>query len=164
MDDQKDQSSDEKLHEVIDDILPTVRSVIMKNNEESPTDIIKLQHISKQEELWIPIIFLLINKIEIDDPLSASIISIFLEETPLPTCEQIKRLVGKMLLVENVYSEKIQRNILIIMSCLSEKVSGTSVATCINEMTIPFIQECFQNGMTVTEDRPLNEQESVIYF
>ena len=58
---------------------------IMKNNEENPCDIIKLQHIAKEEKLWIPIIFRLINKIEINDPLGPSIITIFLEETPLPS-------------------------------------------------------------------------------
>ncbi len=155
------QNCDKKLHEVIDQILPTVRSVIMKSNEENPTDIIKLQQITKEEDLWIPIIFRLINKIEIDDPLGASIISIFLEESTLPTCEQIKRLVGKLFLTENEYSEKIQRNILIILSCLSEKVAGTSVASYINDLTIQFIRACFVNGLTITEDGKLNEHENV---
>ena len=78
-------NSNEKFYSIIDQILPTVRSLIMKNNHENPADIVKLQIMCKKENLWIPIMFRLINKIELNDPLGPAIISIFLEETPLPT-------------------------------------------------------------------------------
>lgn len=138
--------SNKKLYNIIDQILPTVRSVIMKNNEENPCDIIKLQHIAKEEKLWIPIIFRLINRIEINDPLGASIITIFLEETPLPSRDQITMLTDKILLNNKTYCEKIQRNILVILSCLSEKVAGTCVASCISDKTIEFTLKCLNYG------------------
>lgn len=143
---------DKKVINIIDQILPTVRSVIMKSDDDNACDIIKLQHISKQEKLWMPMIFRLINKIEINDPLGSSVISIFLEEMPLVTKEQIYMLSEKMLLDSKIYSEKIQRNILVILSCLSEKMAGTYVATCIYEKSIQFIENCLNNGIKFKEN------------
>ncbi len=75
-----------KLNSIVDQILPTIRCFIMKNNDETnPCNIIKLKQITNDESLWISIIFRLINKIDLDDSLGASVISIFLEETPLPS-------------------------------------------------------------------------------
>ena len=91
-----------KLNVIIDEILPTVRSVIMKDDRENFSSFHKLQGIVKEENLWIPIIYRLINQIEMDDPLGASVIMIFLYETPLPTMEQIDMLNEKILLDNKV--------------------------------------------------------------
>ncbi len=137
-------ASNKKFNLVVDQILPTVRSVIMKNNEENPTDIVKLQQIAKDESLWLNIIFSLIDKIDLNDKLGPPVIAIFLEETPLPSKEQILLLTNKIASISEVYKycEKIQRNILVILSCLSEKVAGTNVATLLAEKTLEFTINC----------------------
>ena len=60
-DNEMNKDTDKKLMNIIDQILPTVRSLIMKSDDENPCDIIKLQHIAKEEDRWISIIFRLIN-------------------------------------------------------------------------------------------------------
>ena len=160
-------ASNKKFNILVDQILPTVRSVIMKNNEENPTDIVKLQQIAKDESLWLNIIFSLIDKIDLNDKLGPPVIAIFLEETPLPSREQIILLTNRITFNESVsnnninnnnnieednksnssvncykYCEKIQRNILVILSCLSEKVAGTSVATLLADQTLDFTFNC----------------------
>ncbi len=150
-----------KLNSIVDQIMPTVRSVIMQDNYENPYDIIKLQQIAKEENLWIPIIYRLINQTDIDDPLGASVIIIFLEETTLPSIDQIKVLTDKILLDCKVYSNKIQRNILIVLSCLSEKVAGTFVAKCIIERTLMFLKNCLNYGRNIEESHTLTSVDSV---
>jgi RING finger and SPRY domain-containing protein 1 len=140
----------------------------MKNNEENPTDIVKLQQIAKDESLWLNIIFCLIDKIDLNDKLGPPVIAIFLEETPLPSKEQIILLTNKITFNESVinvnntnndeddnksncsvnyykYCEKIQRNILVILSCLVEKVAGTNVATLLADQTLDFTFNCLVN-------------------
>lgn len=108
----------------------------------------------------------LIDKIDIDDPLGPSLIAIFLEETPLPTkvdflfcfyklfyClkhdiksiyikDQINQLMDKIEIEKKSYSEKIERNILIILSCLIQKVSGTPTAQVLIERNTEFTMRC----------------------
>lgn len=62
----------------------------INSNQENPYEILKLKQIVKDEELWLMIIFNLIDKIEMDDQLGPSIIAIFLEETPLPSLVYFK--------------------------------------------------------------------------
>ena len=108
----------------MDQILPAVRSFLMKSSIQENLDIIRLQDIARDEVYWISILTRLINKIELNDPLGALIISLFLEETPLPSIDQINSLLNKISIHDKVYCEKIQRNIFIILSCLSEKCAG----------------------------------------
>ena len=116
--------SNKNINSSVDQILPAVRSFLMKSSIQENLDIIRLQDIARDEVYWISILTRLINKIELNDPLGALIISLFLEETPLPSIDQIKSLLNKISIHDKVYCEKIQRNIFIILSCLSEKCAG----------------------------------------
>ncbi len=140
-----------KLNSIFDQIVPTVRSIITKEKCDNPYDLLKLQQVAKEENLWMPIIYRLINQTVIEDPLGASVIAIFLDETVLPSIDQIKALTDNMLLDCKVYSYKMQRNILIVLSCLSEKVAGTLVAKCLGERTYMFLKNCLKYGKTVEE-------------
>ena len=99
-----------------------------------------------------------------DDQLGPSIIAIFIEETLLPSKvnlkkfnvikiridlkksilfkDQIDLLTRKLTINEKRYSEKIERNILVVLSCLSEKIAGTSIASILSEKTIDFTLNC----------------------
>lgn len=154
-------SQNKKLNSIINEILPSVRSVIMKNNEESYYGFSKLQQISKKEQLCIPIIIRLINRIEINDPLGPSIISIFLAETPLPSKEQIELFTDQVMLDNRLYSAKIQKNIFVILSCLSEKVVGSPVAKFIFEKSFGFLMGCLKYGERLDELDQLTDKDLV---
>lgn len=159
--------SNKNINSSVDQILPAVRSFLMKSSIQENLDIIRLQDIARDESYWISILTRLINKIELADPLGPLIISLFLEETPLPSMDQINSLLKKISIHDRVYSEKLQRNIFIILSCLSEKCAGiiiiniiyferikkrekksififtgTSIASALNENTIDFTLKC----------------------
>ena len=116
--------SNKNINHSVDQILPAVRSFLMKSSIQENLDIIRLQDIARDEVYWINILTRLINKIELNDPLGPLIISLFLEETPLPSMDQINSLLSKISIEEKLYSEKILRNIFIILSSLSEKCAG----------------------------------------
>lgn len=156
-----------KLNGHIDRILPTLRCLIMRNNQEDPYEIIKLKQIVKEESFWLLIMLNLIDKIEIDDPLGPSLISIFLEETPLPTQDQVNLLMEKIVIDNKAYSEKIERNILIVLSCLIQKVSGTPTAQCLMDGNIEFALRCLKYGyeQQVQDDSSFSKSKmSVLLF
>ena len=55
-------------------------------------------------------------------------------------------LLDKMSFGEKEYPAKIERNILVILSCLSEKVAGTAVASILSEKTITPIFAILDNA------------------
>ncbi len=77
-----------------------------------------------------------------DDQLGPSIIAIFVEETLLPSKDQIESLTSQLVMNEKTYRDKIKRNMLVVLSCLSEKIAGTSLASILNENTIDFTIDC----------------------
>ena len=121
---ENESESNKNINSSVDQILPAVRSFLMKSSIQENLDIIRLQDIARDESYWISILTRLINKIDLSDPLGPLIISLFLEETPLPSMDQINLLLKKISINEKTYSEKLQRNIFIILSCLSEKCAG----------------------------------------
>ena len=44
-----------------------------------------MQRLASNEKGWIKIMIELVNRIELDDPIGPSIISLFLDEFPIPT-------------------------------------------------------------------------------
>jgi hypothetical protein len=133
---ENDVDSSKNINKLVDQILPAVRSFLMKSSIQENLDIIRLQDIARDETYWISILTRLINKIELNDPLGPLIISLFLEETPLPSMEQINSLLIKISIQEKQYSEKIIRNIFIILSCLSEKCAGRLLLSIISTRKI----------------------------
>ncbi|CAF0717503.1 unnamed protein product [Brachionus calyciflorus] len=144
----------------IDDMLPLVRSVLMKDNNDNTENIIRLQEVARDEGIWLSIILRLIDRIKLNDQLGPSIISIFIEETPLPSQEQITMLLDTLRLNDVKYNEKIQRNILVVFSCLSEKIAGTSIASFLAEKTIDFIFNCLENGNNLSLIDDINDKNS----
>jgi hypothetical protein len=98
--------------------------------------------LAKNETLWCNVLFTLIDKIEMNDQLGPSIIAIFVEETLLPTQDQIESLTKRLTANEKAFSEKVKRNMLVVLSCLSEKIAGTSLASILNENTVDFTIDC----------------------
>ncbi len=91
------------INQSVDQILPAVRSFLMKSSIQENLDIIRLQDIARDEVYWINILTRLINKIDLNDPLGPLIISLFLEETPLPSMDQINSLLNKIDIEAKVY-------------------------------------------------------------
>jgi hypothetical protein len=59
-----------------------------------------------------------------NDQLGPSIMAIFIEETLIPSKEQIEYLIQRLNIFRSKLTEKHQRNILVVLSCLSEKIAG----------------------------------------
>ena len=63
--------SNKNINSSVDQILPAVRSFLMKSSIQENLDIIRLQDIARDEVYWISILTRLINKIELNDPLGS---------------------------------------------------------------------------------------------
>lgn len=64
--------------------------------------------------------------------------------------EQVVNLLDKLIDDRMAYSDKLLRNILIVLGFLSEKVAGTQVAVTLNEKAVDFTLSCLINDSIVS--------------
>lgn len=161
-DNDEEEDDDEENEEssiVFDDILNAIREVVINNNgDEPPSIIIEMQRLASNEKGWIKIMIQLVNRIELDDPIGPSIITLFLDEFPIPTPDSIELLVKKMPINKQNVSKNKERNCLVIFSCLGEKIAGPSSRSLMTNETLDFVfsklkhDPYFDNTKTFTKD------------
>ncbi|KAK3086428.1 hypothetical protein FSP39_018336 [Pinctada imbricata] len=99
-----------------------------------------LHKIAESEEGWLEVVKSLVLSIPMSDPLGPAVITLLLDECPLPTKEAILELCKRLKLSSNgpskEFSEKCcQRNIGVVLGCLAEKLAGpNSIAVLSNEV------------------------------
>lgn len=59
--------------------------MLLLSEQEPPPAMLKLHAIADQEEGWIQVVTSMVNVIPISDPLGPSVITLLLDDSPLPT-------------------------------------------------------------------------------
>ncbi|VDK47413.1 unnamed protein product [Anisakis simplex] len=123
------------VKELIQQILQLIRTLV-SNEQEPPMPLLKLNLIADKEGGWVLVVICLIEAVPGEDALGPAVITLFLDEGPLPTKETVTRLVSRLRLDEagNLQlSPVLHRNICIVLGCLAEKLAGaSSVHICTN--------------------------------
>lgn len=123
------------VKELIKQTLQLIRSLV-SNEQEPPTPLLKLNLIADKEGGWVLVVMCLIEVVPEDDPLGPAVITLFLDESPLPTKETVIRLITRHMRLDeqrSVASSAWHRNACIVLGCLAEKLAGSSsVQICTN--------------------------------
>uniref|UniRef100_F1KY53 RING finger and SPRY domain-containing protein 1 n=1 Tax=Ascaris suum TaxID=6253 RepID=F1KY53_ASCSU len=122
------------VKELIKQILLLIRSLV-SNDQEPPTPLLKLNLIADKEGGWVLVVICLIEAVPAEDALGPAVITLFLDEGPLPTNETVSRLIARLRLDEPELqvSSVWHRNTCIVLGCLAEKLAGaSSVHICTN--------------------------------
>ncbi|KAM3721201.1 RING finger and SPRY domain-containing protein [Dirofilaria immitis] len=119
---------------------------LVSNDQEPPTQLLKLNLIADKEGGWIMVVMCLIDVVPVEDPLGPAVITLFLDESPLPTKETIARLLTRHMRLElsNLTSHKDHpssrhRNICIVLGCLAEKLAGPSCMQICTSATLNYL-------------------------
>ncbi|CAJ0944006.1 unnamed protein product, partial [Mesorhabditis belari] len=121
------------IKELIKQTLVVIRSLV-NNDQEPPSSLLKLNMIADKEKGWLLVVKSLVEAVPDEDPLGPAVITLFLDESPLPTREAVGRLLFSFSLNTPECSSQPSfwhRNACIVLGSLAEKLAGaSSVSMC----------------------------------
>lgn len=86
----------------------------------------------------------MINVIPLSDPLGPSVITLLIDDCPLPSKETVYKVVSMLNLskesaIEGRKNPTRQRNICVVLGCIAEKLNGPRNMDILNERTINYL-------------------------
>lgn len=144
------------VKELIKQTLQLIRSLV-SNEQEPPTPLLKLNLIADKEGGWLLVVMCLIEVVPEDDPLGPAVITLFLDESPLPTKETVMRLITRHMRLEEQrvgVSSSWHRNACIVLGCLAEKLAGSSSVQICTNATLNYLIENL---------KPSNDTQVIMY-
>uniref|UniRef100_A0A915PR00 RING finger and SPRY domain-containing protein 1 n=1 Tax=Setaria digitata TaxID=48799 RepID=A0A915PR00_9BILA len=133
---------------VKDLIRQTLRMIryLVSNDQEPPTQLLKLNLIADKECGWIMVVMCLIDVVPAEEPLGPAVITLFLDESPLPTkaSETVTRLLTRHLELPHLATRKDllssrHRNTCIVLGSLAEKLAGPSCMQICTSTTLAYL-------------------------
>lgn len=125
--------------------LSVIRSLV-DNEREPPLAMLYLQEVAESEKGWLEMVNSLIHSIPIEDPLGPAVVTLLLDECPLPTKETTLLLSEKMNLTNGEQGAKntkqfcqIHRNIGVVLGCLAEKLAGPNSIALLTPRVLEYL-------------------------
>ncbi|XP_032830644.2 RING finger and SPRY domain-containing protein 1 [Petromyzon marinus] len=119
---------------------------LVDNDQEPPYSMMALHELAEQEPGWLELVQSLIRVIPLDDPLGPAVITLLLDECPLPTKESLLRLSEILQLDEQVARTDLSnparhRNTAAVLGCLAEKLAGPTSIALLSPGTLGYLLE-----------------------
>ncbi|XP_060520649.1 RING finger and SPRY domain-containing protein 1-like isoform X2 [Cylas formicarius] len=121
-----------------------VIETLVDNEQEPPASMLLLHNIADNEEGWIQVVNSMINVIPISDPLGPSVITLLLDDCPLPSKESIIKVVNMFSLSTETAltgrnSPPRQRNICVALGSIAEKLAGPRNSEILTESVLDYL-------------------------
>ncbi|CAG2067351.1 unnamed protein product, partial [Timema podura] len=105
---------------------------------------LKLHVIADKEDGWIQVVSSMVKVIPMNDPLGPAVITLLLDDCPLPTKESVLKLSEMFNLsaqssLVGRKSPTHQRNICVLLGCLAEKLAGPSSISILTSGTLNYL-------------------------
>ncbi|EGT36564.1 hypothetical protein CAEBREN_07050 [Caenorhabditis brenneri] len=142
----------EDIKDLILETLEVIRTLV-NNEQEPPQSLLKLNFIADEEKGWMLVVRALIYTIPENDPLGPAVISLFLDECPLPSKESVQTLLHSLGLCGEFVDTKHlppswHKNMCIVLGSLAEKMAGTAAVTMFNENIRGYLMKMISYGLT----------------
>ncbi|VDD90977.1 unnamed protein product [Enterobius vermicularis] len=128
------------VKDLIKQTLQLIRSLV--NNEQAPPSaLLKLNLIADKESGWLMVVMCLIDVVPDDDPLGPAVMTLFLDESPLPTKETVLKLITRHMRLDERRPRPSSwyRNVCIVLGCLAEKLAGSGSVQICTDITLNFL-------------------------
>ncbi|CAG9856793.1 unnamed protein product [Phyllotreta striolata] len=117
---------------------------LVDNEQEPPSSMQLLHNIADNEDGWIQVVNSMINVIPMEDPLGPSVITLLLDDCPLPSKESVCKVVSMLNLSEEAavlgqLDPPKQRNICVVLGCIAEKLAGPRNMEILNDDIIDYL-------------------------
>ncbi|XP_030754099.1 RING finger and SPRY domain-containing protein 1-like [Sitophilus oryzae] len=121
-----------------------VIETLVDNEQEPPSSMLHLHNIADNEEGWIQVVNSMIKVIPLSDPLGPSVITLLLDDCPLPSKESIIKVVTMFSLSrETALNERNnptqQRNTCVALGSIAEKLAGPRNMEILNDNVIEYL-------------------------
>ncbi|XP_056638627.1 RING finger and SPRY domain-containing protein 1-like [Diorhabda sublineata] len=121
-----------------------VIATLVDNEQEPPNSMLLLHNIADNEEGWIQVVNSMINVIPMQDPLGPSVITLLLDDCPLPSKESVFKVVNMLDLSKKAAvigrsNAPRQRNICVVLGCIAEKLAGPRNMEILNDGIIDYL-------------------------
>lgn len=122
----------------------TLLRTLVDNDQEPPQSMLYIPKIAEGEKGWLVVVTSLIQSIPLEDPLGAAVITLLLDQCPLPSKSTTLKLTKLLKLSKdgcdgNFKSPRAQRNLCIILGCLAEKMAGPSSISLLTNDVLDYL-------------------------
>uniref|UniRef100_A0AAY4DLE2 RING finger and SPRY domain-containing protein 1 n=1 Tax=Denticeps clupeoides TaxID=299321 RepID=A0AAY4DLE2_9TELE len=127
------------------DTLAVIRTLV-DNDQEPPYSMITLHEMAETDDGWLEVVQSLIRVIPLDDPLGPAVITLLLDECPLPTKDALQKLSEMLNLSAAVARQDAlnpakHRNTTAVLGCLAEKLAGPASIALLSPGTLEYLLE-----------------------
>ncbi|XP_038070409.1 RING finger and SPRY domain-containing protein 1-like [Patiria miniata] len=141
--DNDDDDDDTNTDILVLDTLSIIRRLV-DNDPEPPSSMLRLHDIAESESGWLRVVLSMIRVIPMEDGLGPAVITLLIDECPLPTVETIHRLYGALGISQNLSQEAQahaarHRNIATVLGCLAEKLAGPKSITMLIDDVLQYL-------------------------
>lgn len=117
---------------------------LVDNDQDLPPSLLKLHTLADKESGWLMLVNSIINVIPLDDPLGPAVITLLLDDGPLPTKESILTLSSHLKLSRETAltcaeNPTWHRNVCIVLGCIAEKMAGPSSVALLTKDTLDYL-------------------------
>lgn len=107
---------------------------------------VQLHDITDRPTGWIQLVKSLIRVVPIEHPMGPSVITLLLDDSPLPTKDSVLE-VADMITHSLRRTLRRERNLCVILGCLAEKLAGPNSIAVLSETTLGYLIGNLDEGM-----------------
>lgn len=125
------------------DTLAVIRTLV-DNDQEPPPSMLKLHTIADKEAGWLVVVRSMVQVIPLQDPLGPAVITLLLDDCPLPSKETVVHLCKFFELsgekADDGWKDPRQhRNICVVLGCIAEKLAGPASIALLTHTTLKYL-------------------------
>eukprot|EP00090_Calanus_glacialis_P028360 TRINITY_DN4556_c0_g1_i1.p1 TRINITY_DN4556_c0_g1~~TRINITY_DN4556_c0_g1_i1.p1 ORF type:complete len:663 (-),score=176.66 TRINITY_DN4556_c0_g1_i1:82-2070(-) len=137
------------VNSLVLETLLVIRTLV-ENEQDPPPSLIKLHAVADHEEGWLQLVQSLVEVIPLSDPLGPAVMTLLLDDCPLPTKETAVRcldLIDKLDKLKPMTDDESNtaeavtkhRNLAIVLGCIAEKLAGPRSVALLTEKTLDYL-------------------------
>lgn len=125
------------------DTLAVIRTLV-DNDQDPPPSMLKLHIIADKEAGWLLVVRSMVQVIPLNDPLGPAVITLLLDDCPLPSKETVVHLCKFFELSgesarESWQDPRLHRNICVVLGCIAEKLAGPASIALLTHTTLEYL-------------------------
>ena len=119
---------------------------LVENEQDPPASLMKLHSVADHEEGWLQLVQSLVDVIPVSDPLGPAVMTLLLDDCPLPTVDTAVRCLHLINRLDSTRAGDSEdggvtkhRNLAIVLGCLAEKLAGPRSVALLTPTTLDFL-------------------------
>jgi len=135
------------VNSLVLETLLVIRTLV-ENEQDPPPSLIKLHAVADHEDGWLQLVQSLVEVIPLSDPLGPAVMTLLLDDCPLPTKETAVKCLDLIDKLEEEFGEGKEgeseaitkhRNLAIVLGCIAEKLAGPRSVALLTNKTLDYL-------------------------